>query len=131
MGGYWSEVERGAGREFGRRHYRAVAAWKIGRVLAGPVAVALALGLLAYTAVRYGWPALRHGAPVAWHWSANLVPGLIVAGICLVLVPAGVVAWRRWGWEVEVRAPWLTGRVVSVLGAVAMVALTATVAWPR
>lgn len=116
---FWGRAEDAAAREFGRRHYRGIIAVRVVRTVAGPLAGAAAVLLGMYALARYVWPAVAGGAPAAWRWSANLVPGLVVAACCLVAVPVAVVAWRRWGWEVEARAPWLTGRVVSVVAGVA------------
>lgn len=128
---FWERAETAAAMEFGRRHYRGIIAWKLARAVAAPVIGAIAVGLVVLTVARYVWPALHRGAPVAWHWSANLLPGLVVAAICLLAVPAAVLAWRKWGWEMEARAPWLTGRLVSVLGSLVLVATATAVVWPR
>lgn len=123
--GMWSTVERAAASEFGRRHYRGVLAFRVARAAAMPVLVMLGLVAVAVATVRWVVPAVMHGAAAGARWSVNLVPAAVIAVGVVVGVPVAVVAWRRWGWLLEIRAPWVTGRVVSTTCGVLVVAVVA------
>lgn len=131
MGRLWTNVETAAAHEFGRRHYRGVLALRVARAAALPTLVSLAAAALVVAAIRWGVPAVAHGAPVAAGWSLNLMPALIVSVIAVIGIPAALIAWHRWGWLLEIRAPWVTGRVASAAGSVLLVAAVAVVVWPH
>lgn len=126
----WSVMETSAAAEFGRRHYRGILVWRGIRGMAGPALVVAAGAALVWAAATWAVPAIADGGLTAARWSINLVPALIIAGILVVAVPAGAVAWRLWGWRVEIRAPWITGRLVSTAGAVLALAVLTAAAWP-
>lgn len=131
MGQLWSSVERAAAAEFGRRHYRGIIGLRVARAAAVPTFVALAGAALVAAAIRWGVPAVAHGAPAAASWSVNLVPAFIVVVLAVVAVPAAVLAWRAWSWQLECWVPWLTGRVASAAGTALLVAAVAVVVWPH
>jgi hypothetical protein len=131
MGRLWTHIETAAAGEFGRRHYRGVIALRVARVSAAPVLLTLAGLAAAAAVVRWGIPAIRHGMPVAAHWSLNLVPALIVIGLAVVVVPAALLAWRAWSWRLAYRAPWLTGRLVAASGGTLFALTVALTVWPR
>lgn len=128
--GLWGIVETAAAAEFGRRHYRGIIAARIARNVAGPVAAAVVVMASGYTAVRWGVPALTAAGRVAARWSINIVPAAIVVGLVLVVVPAGLLAWRRWGWRVSLYHPLVTGRAVAAAFAVVLALAAAAAVWP-
>lgn len=131
MGRLWSSVEHAAAAEFGRRHYRGIIGLRIARHAAVPTLMAATGVALVAAVVLWVIPAVAHGAPAAAAWSTNLLPALVVLGIAVVVVPVALLAWRAWGWRLEYRAPWLTGRVASACGSLVLVAAVALVVWPR
>lgn len=131
MGRLWTSIEHAAASEFGRRHYRGVLAIRVARVVSGPVLVVAAAAAVIAAGVRWGIPALAHGAPVVASWSLNLVPSLVVAGLVVIGVPAALIAWRLWSWRLEYHAPWLTGRIASAAGSALLIAAITIVVWPH
>lgn len=137
MTSFWHTVETSAAREFGARHYRFVLGLRLARKLAPVVAALVAAVLLVLAVVQYVVPGVTGaaegvaaGAPAAGRFAVQLVPALVLAAVALVVVPAAVLAWRRWGFEVECRAPWLSGPVAGVLGSVLFVGLGTLIVWP-
>lgn len=101
---WWQDVERGAAHEFGRRHYRFVAGWKLTRKV-GPALLIVAAGALAawglFVVVRALLPVLIVLA---------ILGGLVAGGALLYRLTAPLGMVSRWA---VVAVP---GTVVMVIG---------------
>lgn len=126
---WWAIADSAAAAEFGRRHYRKFAAVRVVRAVGPWLAGAVVLVGAAFAVVHWGVPALASASEAGVRWSVNLVPAAIIAGVLLAAVLAGVLAWRRWGWLLEIRG--VSGRLVSAAGIVliALAGLSTVALW--
>lgn len=116
--GWWSEANRGAAREFGRRHMGLFATIAVLRWLAPVLAVVTALALVG--GLGGGVWALGSGAvttDMAW------VKPALTAGVVLGVLALLGLAWRRWGLYLRLYG------AAPVIVALVLLALAGAVTW--
>ena len=92
--GWWSEANRGAAREFGRRHAGLFATLAVLRWMAPVLAVVAVLAVVGGLGAGV-WTLGTGAAPVNMD-AAWLRPAL-TAAVVLAVVVLLALAWRRWG----------------------------------
>lgn len=103
---WWSDAERGAAREFGRKHYRGFTALLVVRKLA-PFVLTVAAGAL----LAWGMFLLVR----------TLAPLFLAAAVLGAVVTAGVAAYR-W-WSAARLSVWIPSAVVCLIGVAGFIVL--------
>ena len=131
MGAWWQTAETASAVEFGRNHYRGIMWLRVLRAAAPFVALGLVLAAAGYAVWRWVLPALADAGKGAAAAAPTVGSGLVIAVVIAVVALAGVLAWRRWGLELEARFN-LTGRgaAVAVMALLALGGLATVALWP-
>jgi len=115
--GWWSEANRGAAREFGRRHAGLFATLAVLRWMAPALAVLVVLGGLGGGVWALGSGAVSVDVDTAW------VKPALTAAVVLAVMALLALAWRRWGLYLRLYG------ATPVLGALVLLAVVGAGTW--